>query len=240
MFSRYLGSDAQFGNGSCHNLGQIRTGAIVLLNSCVRQAAVRAAPQAAVQLPSESQAPAKRGNQQTKIARVTNEPINSAGDENVSRLDRDKTTEALAEHKYGRQPQHAANHKQDDAHSANSLVIYRSEFLTITESRKITVQQPDHRKGSNHLPVATIFANSRAQISAGEQSNHGHRQQYDKEHSQRGVGEKRVQTAPTENRETAVCGGAKKYQYQSEYLGHDTRRQEVQSPCGPSNIALSG
>ena len=181
MFSRYLGSDAQFGNGSCHNLGQIRTGAIVLLNSCVRQAAVRAAPQAAVQLPSESQAPAKRGNQQTKIARVTNEPINSAGDENVSRLDRDKTTEALAEHKYGRQPQHAANHKQDDAHSANSLVIYRSEFLTITESRKITVQQPDHRKGSNHLPVATIFANSRAQISAGEQSNHGHRQQYDKE-----------------------------------------------------------
>ena len=83
-----------------------------------------------------------------EITGMTDQTIDTAGDQPVSRLDGDKSTETIAQHKDWPEPQCATGCEKHDADPANSIAVYRPELLSVGTGGKYAPNSPTTAKAA--------------------------------------------------------------------------------------------
>jgi hypothetical protein len=121
---------------------------------------------------------------------VTDDIIDTAGEQGVPWLNGDQSAEPITQNKDWPDPQHTTGGEENDPILAKGVAVDGPELLSVGIGRKIAEQQPDERKGYEDPPIATILAHSCAQISVSEQRCTGENAQSDEcERNSRRVGE---------------------------------------------------
>jgi len=108
--------------------------------------------------PNGRRGPTQRVDEQSQIARVTNDTIDIAGDQRVSGLDSHQPAEPMTEHKDWPDSQRATGREENDAKPANGIAVEGPELLPVRVGWQIGVQQSDQRKSDDDPAVATILA----------------------------------------------------------------------------------
>ena len=78
---------------------------------------------------------------------MADDAIDAARDQLVSRLDRDQTAEAMAEHKDRPEPQRSAGREEEDTEPANGVAVDRRELLAVGVGRLPVSSLSDVRRG---------------------------------------------------------------------------------------------
>src|SRR5947209_19377134 len=78
---------------------------------------------------TKGERPAQRIDEQTQIARVAEDTIETGRDQRVPGLDGHQSAEPTAEHKDWRDPQRTAGSEENDAKPANGIPIKSPELL---------------------------------------------------------------------------------------------------------------
>jgi hypothetical protein len=86
--------------------------------------------------------------------------------------------------------------REDDPKPTNGIAINGPELLPVGIGRQIRVQQPDHAKGYDHLPIAAILPRPWTDISAGEKRYASQRESHYRQRDQRRVREECRKSAP--------------------------------------------
>src|SRR5215471_1395315 len=156
---------------------------------------------------TKSERPAQRIDEQTQVAGVTDDTINTAGHQRVSGLDRHQPAEPPAEHKYRPEPQRPTGGEENDTNPTDSIPIKGPELLPVSVGRQVSGEQADDPKGDDDPAVGTILANAGAQIAATEERDAGQREKCNCKRNQRRMGEKGGQPAPAEDGEPEIRKG---------------------------------
>jgi hypothetical protein len=125
---------------------------------------------------TKGQGPSQRVDEQAQIARVTDDTIDTAGNQHVAGLNGYQPAEPAAEHKDWPDAQRTTGSKENDAEPANGIAVDGSEFLPDRVSRQIGVQQSDQGERYEDPAVGAILALAWAHISASEKRCAKHRE----------------------------------------------------------------
>jgi hypothetical protein len=96
---------------------------------------------------TKGERPAQRVDEQTQIARVADDNIESSRDQRMPRLDGHQPAEPIAEHQDGPDPQRTAGGKENHAKPANRIPIARVQHSFPSLGRQIRGRQPDQPEG---------------------------------------------------------------------------------------------
>src|SRR4051812_30942061 len=115
--------------------------------------------------------PPQRIDEQTQIARVADDTIETSRDQRMPGLDGHQPAEPVAEHKDRPDSQRTAGGEENDAKPANCIPIESPELLPVCVGLQIGVEQTDQPEGTDYPAVGTIIAHAGAEVSATENSN---------------------------------------------------------------------
>jgi hypothetical protein len=124
-------------------------------------------------------------------------PLAALKTERASVADGDESAEPVAEHVDRPQPQCATDGEKNDAKPADGVAIDRPEVDPVIVGRQLSGQQSDYRKGGDDPAVAAILTDPRADVSAREEGNASHYEEYDRERDQGRTRKKRCRPAPS-------------------------------------------
>jgi hypothetical protein len=92
---------------------------------------------------TKGERPSQRVDEQPQIARVTDDPVDTARNQLVARLDGYQPTEPMTEHKDRPDPQRAPGDEQNDAKPADGIPVEGPKAFPVCVGRQKSSQQPD-------------------------------------------------------------------------------------------------
>lgn len=112
--------------------------------------------------------PAEGVEEQAEVAGMTNDTVDSGGDESVVALDGDESAEAVAENEDGPEADCAAEEIEGDADPAGGVSVDGPEVEAVGVGGNESEQKTDDGKSEDDPTIAAIFANTGADVASGE------------------------------------------------------------------------
>ncbi len=118
---------------------------------------------------AERQPPTKHEDEETEITRVANDPIKSAGDQPMFRLDRNQAAEATPKHEDRREAKNAAGRIKENTEPAHTFAAEGEEIDPVCIGWEIGVEDTEHAESRDHPTIGPILADARADMALAEQ-----------------------------------------------------------------------